>query len=184
MQIQAFVIKKQPHGEYDQLITCYTEELGKITAVAKSSLKQNSIQGMHLDYFNRVEFDLVSGRGVPIITGAQVVESFHRLKDSLPKLSAGYFFLEAFDRIVFEYERDEELWQFLSKLFEKLNNQEIKLSDFRQYQKALLQVLGYAPAVLTLQQQNLRSHSELDAMFEQTAQRQFSSLKLLYNVLL
>ncbi|MBX4211247.1 MAG: DNA repair protein RecO [Candidatus Yanofskybacteria bacterium] len=183
MQTEAFILKKQPHGEYDQLLTCYTQELGKITAVAKSSLKQNSIQGMHLDLFNHVEFDLVSGRGVPIITGAQVISGYSKLKDSLPSLSAGYFFLEVFDRIIFDYERDDQLWEFLGKLFGNLNGQEIKLADFRQYQKALLQILGYAPAVLTSQEQNTRTHSVLDTAFEETAQARFSSLRLIYNVL-
>ena len=55
----AIIIKKQNTNEYDQLISCYTKELGKITAIAKSILKHSSVQAMHLDVLNLVEFDLV-----------------------------------------------------------------------------------------------------------------------------
>src|SRR3989344_6781387 len=57
----AIIIKKQNTNEYDQLISCYTKELGKITAIAKSILKHSSVQAMHLDVLNLVEFDLVGG---------------------------------------------------------------------------------------------------------------------------
>ena len=62
MKTRAIVLKKQNTNEYDQLVTCYTEEFGKLTAIAKSVLKPSSIQAMHLDLFNLVDFELVSGR--------------------------------------------------------------------------------------------------------------------------
>src|SRR3989338_5861157 len=105
MLTKAIIIKKQNTGEYDQWVTCYTEEFGKLKMVAKSILKPSSIQALHLDVFNLVEFDLVNGRGMPIITGAQVIDSFAGIKNSLDKIAVTYFFAEAIDKMVFENDK-------------------------------------------------------------------------------
>ena len=57
MVTKAIIIKKQNTNEYDQWVTCYTEEFGKLKTVAKSILKPSSIQALHLDVFNLVEFE-------------------------------------------------------------------------------------------------------------------------------
>jgi len=146
MQTRAIILKKQNTNEYDQLVTCYTEEFGKLTAIAKSVLKPSSIQAMHLDVFNLVEFDLISGRGMPIITGAQVEETYLEIKSNLSRLAAAYFFTEVIDRIAFDYQQDGELWNFLSSLIGKLNKGADQEKDFVIKNKiAFLNILGYAP---------------------------------------
>jgi len=113
-----------------------------------------------LDVFNLVEFDLINGRGLPIITGAQVIDPFRGIKDSLAKTVVAYFFAEAIDKMVFENDKDEELWFFLVSFLKKLDHNPnpqiisecheyeddtriVKL--FRRGQIRLLDVLGYLP---------------------------------------
>lgn len=147
MQTKAIILKKQNTGEYDQWVTCYTEDFGKLTAVAKSILRPSSIQALHLDTFSLVEFDLISGRGMPIITGAQAVDSFRNIKNSLIKTATAYFFTEAIDRMVFENDTDEHLWNFLISFFSELDQTSKPLALFRQGQARLLDILGYFPSV-------------------------------------
>ncbi|MDP2647745.1 MAG: DNA repair protein RecO [Candidatus Yanofskybacteria bacterium] len=201
MRTQAFIIKKQHANEYDQHITCYTQELGKLTAVAKSASKSHSVQGMQLNLMNLVEFELVSGRGMPIITGAQTVRGHRNIKTDLASLGVGYFFLEAVSRIVFDYERDDGLWNFMADLFDELDRlpeSETIMPLFRHKQKELLNVMGYLPALsagqadgergvpepaLAYMQTNSSLHSPADAIFEQIAQSRFASLKFIYGIL-
>lgn len=146
MRTKAIVLKKQNTNEYDQLVTCYTEEFGKLTAVAKSVLKPNSIQAMHLDVFNLVDFDLISGRGTPIVTGAQVENSYRHLKNDIQALAMSYFFTEIIDKIAFEYQKDEGLWDFLTNLMTELNSEQKNMPLFyNRKQTELLEVLGYVP---------------------------------------
>lgn len=148
MQTKAVVIKKQNTNECDQLITCYTEEFGKLKTVAKSILKSTSIQAMHLDIFNLVEFDLINGRGVPITTGAQVVNPFRGVKSSLAKTAVAYFFAEAVDKMIFENDKDDKLWSFLNSFLSKLDKEKINHNALlRQGQLELLDILGYFPEV-------------------------------------
>jgi DNA repair protein RecO (recombination protein O) len=146
MLTRAIILKKQNTGEYDQLITCYTEEFGKLTAIAKSILKPSSIQSLHLDVFNLVEFELVSGRGMPIIAGAQVENVYYNLKSDLARLAIAYFFVETADKLFFEYQKDEELWNFLISVLAGINaGPDDPASFFKKKQVEFLNVLGYAP---------------------------------------
>lgn len=147
MITKAIIVKKQNTNEYDQWVTCYTEEFGKLKTVAKSILKSSSIQALHLDIFNLAEFDLVNGRGMPIITGAQMIDSFVGIKSSLVKTAVAYFFIEATDKMVFENDKDEELWSFLVSFLDKLNKVHCGgcPSTMREGQVRLLDILGYLP---------------------------------------
>lgn len=146
MQTRAIIIKKQNTNEYDQWVTCYTEEFGKLKTIAKSILKPSSVQAMHLDIFNLAEFELISGRGVPIITGAQLITSFGEIKNSLVKTGVAYFFAEAVDKMIFENDKDQELWSFLSLFFYELDKDRGNpMNMLRQGQARLLDILGYFP---------------------------------------
>ncbi len=148
MLTQAVIIKKQNTNEYDQLITCYTQELGKITAIAKSILKHSSVQAMHLDVLNLVEFDLISGRAMPIITGAQCINSHRQIKQSLSAFASAQFFMEVLDKIIFDGEKDASLWGFVTGILEKLElNPANPLPVFRNGQVELLKLLGYFPMI-------------------------------------
>ena len=173
MQTRAIVIKRQPTREFDQLVTCYSQDFGKLTAVAKSSLKIDSIQGRHLDTFNVVTFDLITGRSGPIITGAQCEQSYSQLKASLAKTGAGAFFLEVINRVAYEQQRDEKLWNFLLETLNELEHLDHHALEswFRSRQREFLTVLGY-----TAEQPDERS---LDSHFEYTFGVQFTSTRFL-----
>lgn len=160
------VIKKTDIGEYNQLVTLYTAEFGKVTAIAKSLKKPSSKQAGHLDIFNLTDFLIVPGKNYPIITSAQNVETFSRLKSSLPAISTGFFILEAFNRLVYDHEKDPALWDFLNDSLYKLNEEKEEniLDDIK---KELLNVLGYS--------RNLNS-KEADYFLESLGYKKFSSL--------
>lgn len=146
MRTRAIILKKQNIGEYDQLVICYTEEFGKVTAVAKSALKPNSIQSMHLDVFSLVNFELINGHSTPIITGAQEENTFRNIKKDLASLSAAYLFTEIVDKLAFDYQKDKSLWGFMSSFLEELNLGQNNLGEFvRKKQVEFLDILGYAP---------------------------------------
>lgn len=185
MLTRAIIIKKQNTNEYDQFVTCYTQELGKLTAIAKSILKPSSIQAMHLDVLNLVECELIQGRSLSIIAGAQSENSYRELKNSIPSLAVGYFFSEIIDKMVPEMDKDENLWNFLTDLFDKLNRFEPSLAFLRQKQFALLGLLGYSPetAVTASFDLSRSGPTYLDDAFEYNAGFRLKSLNFLHSML-
>jgi len=184
MRTKAIIIKKQNTNEYDQFVTCYTQEFGKLTAIAKSVLKPSSIQAMHLDTLNLVEFELINGKAMPIIAGAQSENSYRDLRDSIPSLAVAHFFSEIIDKMVPELEKDEKLWDFMADLFDKLNRFEPSLTFLRQKQFALLGLLGYSPevAVSASFEPNRPGFTMLDDAFEYNAGFRLKSLNFLHQV--
>ena len=185
MRTKAIIIKKQNTNEYDQFVTCYTQEFGKLTAIAKSILKPTSIQAMHLDVLNLVEFELINGEAMPIIAGAQSENSHRDLKDSIPSLAVAHFFSEIVDKMVPEMEKDEQLWDFVANLFDDLNRFEPSLTFLRQKQFVLLGLLGYSPetAITTSFDLNRSGLTPLDDAFEYNAGFRLKSLNFLHSVL-
>ena len=182
MRTKAIIIKKQPTNEYDELITCYTQEFGKLTAVAKSVLKGSSMQAMHLDNFNLVDFELINGRSIPIIAAAQSENSFRNIKSSLPTLAVAQFFMDVLDKMVFDLQKDESLWEFMIDVLEKLDSKvrpETALTFFRQQQFYLLGVLGYGSPRSDLGEKR----SDLDTEFEHALGVRLKSLDFIYSVL-
>jgi len=172
MKTRAIVLKKQNTGEYDQTVTCYTEEFGKITAVAKSILKNSSIQAMHLDIFNLVDFELVNGNHMPIITGAQAEKTYLEMKRDLKSVSVAYTIADYIDKIVFDYSRDGEMWDLLINVLDSLDRGTLQyLQVLKESQAKMLLVMGYQPS------------SDMDKFFEYIAGRKFHSLNFAYSVL-
>ena len=185
MRTRAIIIRKQNTNEYDQFVTCYTQEFGKLTAIAKSILKSTSIQAMHLDVLNLVEFELINGKAMPIIAGAQSENSYRELKDLIPSLAVAHFFSEVIDKMVPEMEKDEQLWNFMTDLLDKLNRFEPGLTFLRQKQFALLGLLGYSPeiAISASFDLNRPGFTILDDAFEYNAGFRLKSLNFLHSVL-
>lgn len=118
-------------------------------AMARGVCKPTSVQSMHLELLNAVEFEVIHGKSMPIISSAIMSRQHLGLKDSLPKLAAVQFFTEVLDKIAFENEKDTHLWEFLNTM---LVDFDIAPSDdilplFRKHQAGFLKVLGYAPQI-------------------------------------
>jgi DNA repair protein RecO len=161
MRTQAIILKKIPIKEYDELIVCYTKDMGKQTYQAKSILRPSSKQAGHLDFLNLVDFSLKkkgpflsqsSESGRPIIASAYCLRAFSNLKLSLPALSAAYFLVESFDKLIFEGEPDLRLWDFLYHHLDEYDQAAIKGKVnwqivMKSARENLLKVMGYDPAL-------------------------------------
>ena len=157
MRHQAIILKKQAIREDDELVMCYTKDFGKQRYQAKSSVLARSKQGGHLDVLNLVEFSLVEGKRHDIIASAAAMNTFPRLKTSLPVLAVAFFVLECFDKLVFENQEDKTLWEFLVGELSQLDAGVVELSKI---QKRFLSVMGHDASV----------------HIQELAQRRFSSM--------
>ncbi len=183
MHIEAIVIRKQPIREYDQFVVLYSRELGKVSALAKGSLRPQSRQALSLDEGSRVQCELVEGRISPIMTGTQAITSLSGAKRDSRTWAAAQVFLQAVDTVVFDAQPDQELWDCLVSILDKLNSvapSEV-LTVYREGQEKLLRALGYGQ-----HQHHLASarwtRTTLDEQFEVIAQRRLSSIDFLYDV--
>ncbi len=182
MITEAVVIKKIPAREHDLLVTLYTRESGKLSALAKGALRGSSVQALQIDPGNIIHCELVPGRaGMPIMTGAQAVRCFSRSKSTAASLAAVQFFLQVMDAAVFDQERDDRLWDCLNGILAGLESAPAEglLPVFRHHQAELLTVLGYGPVPAD---GGAHGRTELDDSFERLAERKLPALDLFYEL--
>jgi len=164
----AVILKKTDVNEYNQLVSCYSPELGKYVFVAKSALRPSSKQALHLDALNLVEFSPIEGKSRMIITGADSVETFRGIKSSVRKLANAFLVLEVFDKLVPYAQVDDGLWDFLMKFLyglERIEENNV-VNYMRETKKAVSQILGYG-------------EEDLDILFSDIWGNKMNSLKFI-----
>ncbi len=179
MRTKAIIIKRNPFNEHDQVVTCYCEDTGATRAIARGIYRPKSVQSLHLDSFNLIEFEMIPGKMYPIIASAHAIEQYPVLKSSVQRIAAVNFFMEVLDKIMFENERDEKLWSFLTGLVQEMDTvPEVELAGaFKAQQLKLLDVLGYADAPAHM------GMADLNAFFEYLTHGPLTSLRFLNSVI-
>jgi len=141
---QGIIIKRNNSGEFDRLLTVYTQDFGKILVRAKAVRKSQSKLKGHLELFLQSHFLIAPGKNLDIITGAETIERFSELHQRLPSLAAAYYLSEIIDKTIAGPEKDENIWHLILSNFQGLNQAEpdikILINDF---ENMLLGFLGY-----------------------------------------
>lgn len=109
----AIVLARNDWREYDQIISLYTLESGKIDVLARGVKKILSKNSSFLELGNVVEAEVIPGKELNHLGSVQVVNSFSGLKSSTQKLFVVSFGLYIFSCFVTHQERDERLFKFL-----------------------------------------------------------------------
>src|SRR3990167_6831246 len=112
---EGIVLARRSYGEADRIISVYTKNHGRVSYMAKVIRRPPSRKRGHLEVFNQFKFQAVSGRGLDMLTEAEIIESFSEVRKSLKKVSLAYYFMEVIGRITHEGERNEELYSHVLK---------------------------------------------------------------------
>ena len=120
---EAVVLRSFRLGEADRVLHVYTEEHGRVGAVAKGVRKTKSRFGGRLEPFSHVELMLHRGRGeLQTVTGAALVRSHDRVRTEPYRLQVGLVGLEAMLRLFTEQERNERAFLALTRFLDALDD--------------------------------------------------------------
>lgn len=98
---QGIVLRARDLGEHDRLVTLYTKDLGKLTAVARGARRLRSRFGGALELFTwgeAVGFER-EGRDLLRLDHFDIRRSFSRLREDLERLGQGARMVEAVARL-------------------------------------------------------------------------------------
>lgn len=144
-RITAVVLKRTDVGEADRLLTLLTLQRGKVRAVAKGARKPSSRKTGHVELFNCVELQVAATRDIGIITQAQTLEPFLRLREDLDRLSYAYYFAEIADRFVEEEIEHSEMYELMLDALHWLETTTHLARTARYFEMQMLDALGYRP---------------------------------------
>jgi len=101
------ILGSRPLGEADRIAMLLTREAGHVDAVVKGVRKTRSRWGGRLEPYNVCDLELVRGRSLATVTGADVVATFARLRADREGLAAAAIVCEAAARLFPEEEPHE-----------------------------------------------------------------------------
>jgi len=142
---EGVVLARRNFGEADRILVLYTKNLGRISLLAKGIRRPKSKKRGHVEVFNKIRLQAVSGRGLDLIIEAEVVEDFKEIRTSLKKISLAYYIAEVIGRITHEGEENIEVYDLIVDTFERLKTMKLLKKLRLEFVTQLLILLGYWP---------------------------------------
>jgi DNA repair protein RecO (recombination protein O) len=143
----ALVLRTTDWSETSRIATLWTRELGKVRVLAKGGrrLKSNYESALDLLTLCSIVFLRKSSGSLDLLTEAQVVERFSRLRTDLPALYAGYYMAELLSDWTEDYDPHPVLFDEARATLQALpDSTALRLARF---ELVFLRELGYRPAL-------------------------------------
>lgn len=167
---EGIVLARRNYGEADRILSVYTKNHGRISLIAKGIRRPKSRKRGHLEIFSYIRFQAATGRGLDLMTEAEVIDDFKEIRKNLKKVSLAYYFCEVVGKITHEGEVNERLFDLILENLEKLKS-ETELKKLRlDFILRLLILLGYWPTGKPL--------LDIDNKLEEVIERQINSVRV------
>jgi len=132
LRVNGLVVRENPIGEYDKLLTVITEEMGRILVSGKGvrSLKSKHMPATQLFCYS--SFVLRKSHGYYYISDSALKESFFGLRTDLNKLSLASYLCDVAAELAVEGMGDAELLRLtLNTLYALSNNPKLPLTQIK-----------------------------------------------------
>ena len=144
---EAVVLRRLQYGETDNILTLYSPEIGRFSAIAKGARKAISRLSGATEVLTCTRFGLASGKSLEIVTQAEVSESFSALRLDLPRLAHGLYLADLLDHSVEDHAPNSLLYQMLLAGLRQTGALAPPELAARWFEVQLLRDLGYAPQI-------------------------------------
>lgn len=150
LQTQALVVGTMRYREADRILTLYTRERGRLSALAKGVRRTKSRVGGRVEPFSLLQAQLYRGPGGSLytLTGAETTRTFSGARETLFRMEAGARLLDTIKRAFPEEERHTDAFNLLVRAVAALS----ETADGEQADRViasarakLLLTLGYLP---------------------------------------
>ena len=141
----AIVLKRIDLGEKDRILTLFSREHGKISAVAKGARRPGSKLGGTSEPFTYSKMLLSSGRDLDVLSQAEIKESFPHVKAGIPSVAHGVYLLELVNSFLDQRQPNLDIFDTLLSAMYVLESGTDPEISARYFEVQLLAILGYEP---------------------------------------
>jgi DNA repair protein RecO (recombination protein O) len=142
---EALVLKRISVGETDRILTLFTREYGKISAIAKGARRELSRLGAVTEPLTYSRVLLAVGQNLDVLTQGEIRESFPAIRADLTRISYASYFTELVNVTLEERQPHAELFDLLLSSFYILQRAEMPDLAARMFELQALRLLGYEP---------------------------------------
>jgi DNA repair protein RecO (recombination protein O) len=143
----AIVLRTRPFGESDKIVSFLSEDLGKITGIAKGAKRSRRRFANSLEPFSVVNLHVrdPSHAGLALIVAADLQFGFKRLLGSLEKIAFASYIVEITEGLIAEREENRSVFQHVSEALRYLEDNDVSLRFLTSFELKLLRLTGYQP---------------------------------------
>jgi DNA repair protein RecO (recombination protein O) len=170
-KLTGIILKKQNYKEADQILTIWTESLGKIRVLARGIRLPKSKLVYNLSELAVIEFETTGRKNFPTVISAQIVQNFHRLRQDLLKIASILYAHELVMKMTADEHPNQRVYQILEGFLHKLDESE----TINHYQLLDSFALHLAQALGFGEPKKVNSHSDVRDFIEGLIERKIKS---------
>lgn len=143
---EAIILHRRALGEADRVITLYTREHGKLSAVARAVRKTTSRLAGRLEPFTHARLLLARGRTLDVIAQVEVLEGMAPLRADLRRFGQAALVAELLEAAVPEREPHADLFRLLLRTLDLVARADPDVAAVW-FALHLMSLVGFHPAV-------------------------------------
>ena len=144
----AILLRRIEFGDYDLIVTLFTREQGKTSAIAKSAKKSTKRFPGVLEPFSRLNVVLAKGRrkGMPVLQEASLEDPFFKIREDIVKTAYASYWSELIYLWMAEGEPQDPLYRLMLHVLAELNRGETPVEVLSiLFQMRFLSLAGFRP---------------------------------------
>lgn len=146
-----FVFREENLMESDKIFSVFTCDFGKIEIFGRAIRKIASKLKGNMEILSLSEIEFIQGKNKKILTDIFLKEKYENIKNNPEKIKIAYNIAGILNDFIRGEEKDENIFNLLTDIFNKLNNSQFPTSNsqllFCYFFWNLIFVLGYGPEV-------------------------------------
>lgn len=154
----AITLARRDLREYDQTITFYTKEYGKVEALARGIKKITSKNSSALEPLSLVEVEVIPGKEVCYVGTVGIVKNYPAIRAHLEcSLIAGNA-LATVNTLITGQEKDERIFKLITDFLDFLNSTAPAKESLDNFVGELVGYLGFSPSGAAVSHASLLRH--------------------------
>jgi len=144
---EGIVLKSMEYQDADKIVTIYTKDYGKISAIAKGVRKTKSKFGSSLEILTYSIFLFYKGRNLDIVSQTEILESFFSTSKEVIKFAFAANCVEVINRLTEEREINIGLFNLLKEVLHYLKESNDPKLLTLSFKWQTMSILGYRPSL-------------------------------------
>jgi len=174
---EGIIIKRRNAGEADRILTVFTKHYGKMQIKAKGVRKITSRRASHVELLNLSYVTLYKAHVYPILTEAQMIDSFLAIKSDLKKVGLAYHLCELINSLCPENQEQRRVFLLFEDILKQLSENSQVFSAIRAFEINLLNELGY------ISEKQITTLSKPSLFIENIIEKKLKTLQILPKLL-
>lgn len=124
LKTEAVVLSKMDYRDTSNILSLYTKDFGKLSAILKGGRNPKSKKGYTADPPNHIQIVLYKNdtRELQLISSADLISHFSNIKENLEKLKYTFAILELVKKLIPEDEENQKLFNGLVRILTLLDS--------------------------------------------------------------